>query len=412
MAEFVEGYQFLGKFTKEVTVLGSARLPANNPYYKIAEQLGKLLAKNSFTTITGGGPGIMEAANKGAHEGGGQSVGLNIQLPREQRINPYVKDSVAFYYFFTRKVMLTSPANAFVFFPGGFGTLDEFFEVLDYMELGQMDSAPLSLVGPEYWQPLLKFLREKSLGEVQAITEADTRHCQVASSAEEAYAIVKDTADRPNVCTDDPTNPLCIQGTDWKIFHIMAELVEGFEFLTELGQNVTVLGTKSVLPGSPYYRAAYEVGQLLAKQKLAVVTGGGPGIMEAANKGAWESGGESIGINMRLRGRQRMNSYLTRSIDFVFPFVRKLIITSPSRAFIFFPGGFGTLHQLFELLTLMETGKMAPVPLLLYGRLFWQPLLEFIHQTLRLEFRTIGALDEDLLRVVDSPAEAMRYIKS
>jgi uncharacterized protein (TIGR00730 family) len=123
----VEGYQFLSGLKKEVTILGSARLPANNKYYKIAQELGNLLGKNGFTTITGGGPGIMEAANRGAFEAGGESVGLNIQLPFEQRINPYVKKSIAFYYFFSRKVMLTSPANAFVFFPGGFGTLDEFF---------------------------------------------------------------------------------------------------------------------------------------------------------------------------------------------------------------------------------------------------------------------------------------------
>src|SRR3989338_7041363 len=130
ITEFVEGYQFLGDLKKEVTLLGSARFPSNNKYYKIAQELGYLLGKNGFTTITGGGPGIMEAANNGAFEGGGESVGLNIQLPFEQRTNPYVKKSIAFYYFFSRKVMLTAPANAFVFFPGGFGTLDEFFEVV------------------------------------------------------------------------------------------------------------------------------------------------------------------------------------------------------------------------------------------------------------------------------------------
>src|SRR3989344_5292298 len=136
ITEFVEGYQFLAGLKKEVTILGSARLSSNNKYYKIAEELGYLLGKNGFTTITGGGPGIMLAANKGAFEGGGESVGLNIQLPLEQRTNSYVKKSTAFYYFFSRKVMLTSPANAFVFFPGGFGTLDEFFEVVDNMEMG------------------------------------------------------------------------------------------------------------------------------------------------------------------------------------------------------------------------------------------------------------------------------------
>src|SRR3989338_6182356 len=131
ITEIVEGYQFLSELKNEVIILGSARLPHNNKYNKIAVELGRLLGKNGFTTITGGGPGIMEAANRGAFEVGGESVGLNIQLPMEQRINPYVQHAVAFYYFFTRKVMLTAPANAFVYFPGGFGTFDEFFEVVD-----------------------------------------------------------------------------------------------------------------------------------------------------------------------------------------------------------------------------------------------------------------------------------------
>ena len=131
VTEIVEGYQFLSTLEREVIVLGSARLPPNNKYYKVALELGRLLGKNGFTTVTGGGPGIMEAANRGAFEVGGESAGLNIQLPMEQRVNPYVKKATSFYYFFTRKVMLTSPGNAFVFFPGGFGTLHEFFEVVD-----------------------------------------------------------------------------------------------------------------------------------------------------------------------------------------------------------------------------------------------------------------------------------------
>src|SRR3989339_1792238 len=150
MAEFVEGYQFLSKLEREVTVLGSSRFKEDDSYYQIARDLGVLLGKNGFTTLTGGGPGVMEAANRGAFEVGGKSVGINIQLPFEQRINPYVRESTAFYYFFTRKVMLTSPANAFVYFPGGFGTMDEFFEVADLMELGLMSRTPMVLVGRKF----------------------------------------------------------------------------------------------------------------------------------------------------------------------------------------------------------------------------------------------------------------------
>lgn len=409
MAEFVEGFQLLNSVKKEVTVLGSARLPSNSKYYEVARELGRLLAKGGFSTITGGGPGIMEAANRGAFEGGGESVGLNIQLPFEQRTNPYVKKSAAFHYFFTRKVMLTSPANASVFFPGGFGTLDEFFEVVDSMELGHMAESPVILVDKEFWMPLINFVRQQSARGVKSLPESIIDKWHIVETAEEAYEFIKDTTDRPNTFVTYGSEPS--EGSaDWQLFRIMAELVSGFEFLTKLEDNVTVLGTKSILPDSPFYRAAEELGRLLAGQKLTVVTGGGPGVMEAANKGAFNAGGESIGINMRMEKGERVNQYITKSLGFFFPFVRKLIITAPSKAFVFFPGGFGTLHQLFEILTLQETGKIAPMPTLLYGKEFWQPLLDYI-RFLYEDWKTISRSDQDLVQVVDRPEEVLNFLK-
>ena len=411
ITEFVEGYQFLGDLKKEVTILGSARIPSNNKYYKIAQELGVLLGKNGFTTITGGGPGIMEAANKGAFEGGGPSVGLNIQLPFEQRINPYVNKSIAFYYFFSRKVMLTSPANAFVFFPGGFGTLDEFFEVVDNMEIGYMPKVPIVLVGNEFWGPIISFLKAKSAREAHSVSEDEINRWHVVENAKDAYEFIKDTPDRPhNICDTQLGNPYCEGGLDWSIFRIMAELVDGFEFLTKISRGVTVLGTKSLLPGTNYYNAAYEIGKALAQNQFATITGGGPGIMEAANKGAFEKGGVSVGINMRAEKGERVNNYITKSIGFFFPFVRKLIITAPSEAFVYFPGGFGTLHQLFEMLTLQETKKIESIATLLYGKEFWQPLIDIIHN-LRYEFKTISQIDEDSLKIINDPQEILGYLK-
>jgi len=408
ITEFVEGFQFLSELKREVTIMGSARLPVNNKYYKIAEDLGNLLGKHGFTTITGGGPGIMEAANKGAFEAGGESVGLNIQLPFEQRMNPYVKKSAAFFYFFSRKVMLTGPANAFVFFPGGFGTLDEFFEVVDNMEMGNMQKVPVILVGKEFWEPVVSFLKAKSAREAHSVDETEVDRWHIVDNAEDAFDLIKNISDVP-ACDIDPNNLFCQGGRDWSIFRIMAELVDGFEFLTKISNAVTVLGTKSLLPGTAYYNSAYEMGQVLAQNQFATVTGGGPGIMEAANKGAFEKGGVSIGINMRVDRGERVNNYITKSIGFFFPFVRKLIITTPSEAFVYFPGGFGTLHQLFELLTLQETGKIKPIPTLLYGREFWQPLLDIIHN-LYYEFKTINQLDEDFLKVIDDPKDVLQYL--
>ncbi|MBI2436857.1 MAG: TIGR00730 family Rossman fold protein [Candidatus Magasanikbacteria bacterium] len=411
MAEFVEGYQFLSKLEREVTILGSARTKVENIFYDTARKLGKLLGENGFTTITGGGPGIMEAANRGAFEAGGKSVGLNIQLPFEQRINPYVKESAAFYYFFTRKVMLTSPANAFVYFPGGFGTMDEFFEVVDLMELGKMDRSPIVLVGKEYWNPLIDFLKNKSCS-IGSVPQYDVDSWHVVDTAQEAFEFIKDTKDRTNSCELDPSNFHCKgSGVDWKIFRIMAELVEGFEFLTGLVEDVTVLGTKSAKLDSPYYDAAYQLGAQLADHKIVTVTGGGPGIMEAANKGAFENGGDSIGINMQFGAKERVNPYVKRSIGFQFPFNRKLILTAPSKAFVFFPGGFGTLHQLFEILTLIETKKMPKIPIILFDREFWEPMHVFIKKIFVHKFETISDEDDEMYQIVDTVDSAMGLIK-
>lgn len=407
VAEFVDGYNFLKDLKREVTILGSARLPANNKYYKIAEELGQLLAKSGFTTITGGGPGIMEAANKGAYTAGGESVGLNIQLPFEQRINPYVKKFIAFNYFFTRKVMLTSPANAFVFFPGGFGTMDEFFEVVDGMEQGHMPKSPIVLVGKEFWSPLVNFLKSHARELVDAIPLDVVDSWIVTDSAEEAYDAIKDSEDRVNSCAVDDVG--CAGGADWRIFRIMAELVSGFEFLTGVNNDVTVLGTKSLGPDSKYYQAAEKLGGLLARNNFSTITGGGPGIMEATNKGAFEAGGASLGINMRFESGERLNKYLTKSLGFFFPFVRKLIITAPSKAFVFFPGGFGTMHQLFEMLTLQETKKYEQMPTILYGSEFWGPMKDYVNM-LNEKFHTISKGDEELFTVVDSPEEVISLI--
>ena len=412
MSEFVDGYQFLDGLKKEVTILGSARLPSNNKYYQEAEKLGGLLGKAGFTVITGGGPGIMEAANKGAFEVGGDSVGLNIQLPFEQRINPYVKKATAFYYFFTRKVMLTSPANAFVFFPGGFGTFDEFFEVVDYMDLGFMPVSPIILVGKDFWQPVVDFVKNKACKEIESVKPEEFDKWKIVETAEEAFELVKDLKERPKACDVlDSDNPLC-QGTeDWRIFRIMSELVDGFEFISKLKNNVTILGTKKIKRGSDYYEQGVLLGKKLAESGYATVTGGGPGIMEAASKGAFENGGESIGINMRFsRGHERHNNYLTNSAGFFFPFVRKLILTAPSKGFVYFPGGFGTLHQLFEMLTLQETEKVDPIPTLLYGKDFWEPMLEIVDK-LYTDFKTISRNDKDLFRLVNSPEEVLEVVK-
>src|SRR5512146_2151483 len=161
MSEFVSGFTFLGNIQKSVTIFGSARLAQSNPYCKKAYDLGRRLSQEGYTVVTGGGPGVMQASNHGAWDAGGNSVGLNIELPHEQRINPYVRRSTSFHYFFSRKVMLDFSAEAYIFFPGGFGTLDEFFELVTLVQTGKLDHmAPIIMVGTDYWGPLANRMRE------------------------------------------------------------------------------------------------------------------------------------------------------------------------------------------------------------------------------------------------------------
>lgn len=196
MAEFIEGFEFLAPLRKEVTFFGSARLKEDSYWYKQAQELGKLLAKGGFTVITGGGPGIMEAGNRGAFEGGGQSVGLDIELPTEQRRNPYVKKGIGFHYFFTRKVMLSASAQAYVFFPGGFGTCDEFFEMITLIQTKKMESVPVACVGQEFWTPMHEWLRNTMVEKFQTIGPDDTSIYTIVNSAQEAYDLIKDSKER------------------------------------------------------------------------------------------------------------------------------------------------------------------------------------------------------------------------
>lgn len=195
LSEFVEGFDFLRRLHKEVSVFGSARFGENNTHYKEARRLGKMLSDAGFTVITGGGPGIMEAANRGAKEGKtkGSSVGLNIQLPAEQRVNQYVEKSIAFDFFFTRKVMLAASAQAYVFFPGGFGTLDEFFEMVTLIQTKKVDPVKIILVGRDFWKPLLNWIEQVMYFEHKAIEKKDMDIYYVAKDVDDAFRVIKNS---------------------------------------------------------------------------------------------------------------------------------------------------------------------------------------------------------------------------
>ncbi len=171
--EFTDGLEFIKTYHKTVTFFGSARFKENHPYYQKARVLAGQLSEAGYAVVTGGGPGIMEGGNRGAYEAGGSSLGLTIELTHEQATNPYVTGHVGFHYFFTRKVCLTFSAEAFVYFPGGYGTLDEFFEILTLVQTKKITRVPIILVGKEYWAPLHEFIQKTIYEKFQAIDDID-----------------------------------------------------------------------------------------------------------------------------------------------------------------------------------------------------------------------------------------------
>jgi hypothetical protein len=190
MAEFVESIEVLSNVHNAVTIFGSARLKPEDKYYQMAEKLGQLLVQNGFSVITGGGPGIMEAANKGAAEAGGQSVGMNIKLPFEQKPNSYANLQLDYKYFFIRKVMFVKYAVAYVIMPGGYGTMDELFEALTLIQTKRVKSFPLILVGREYWQGLLDWLKN-SMQQKGMILPFDIEMIQIIDEPEEVVKHIK-----------------------------------------------------------------------------------------------------------------------------------------------------------------------------------------------------------------------------
>ncbi|MCF8422886.1 MAG: TIGR00730 family Rossman fold protein [Bacteroidia bacterium] len=198
----------------------------------------------------------------------------------------------------------------------------------------------------------------------------------------------------------------------WKIFKIMSEFVNGFERMQEIGPCVSIFGSARTKPENKYYQLAEEIAFKLTQEGYGVITGGGPGIMEAANKGAKRGKGNSVGLNINLPFEQKPNDYIDRdkSIDFNYFFVRKTVFLKYSQGFIGMPGGFGTIDELFESLTLVQTNKIAEFPVVLVGLDYWSGLIDWIKKTMLHEEHNISESDLDLFKIVDTADEAVKHI--
>jgi uncharacterized protein (TIGR00730 family) len=198
----------------------------------------------------------------------------------------------------------------------------------------------------------------------------------------------------------------------WAIFKIMSEFVEGYEKMARIGPCVSVFGSARTSVDNPYYQKAVETSRLLVQSGYGVITGGGPGIMEAGNKGATEGNGKSVGLNIVLPFEQSTNLYVNHPVDFDYFFVRKVMFVKYAQGFITFPGGFGTLDELFEALTLMQTKKIDYKPVVLFGKAYWSGLVDWIEKIMLNAEGNISLKDMDLLRMTDDPQEAVNFINN
>jgi uncharacterized protein (TIGR00730 family) len=196
----------------------------------------------------------------------------------------------------------------------------------------------------------------------------------------------------------------------WRMFNILAEFVEGFDVLPEVYPAVTIFGSSRSHPNSVNYKTTQTVARLLVESGFNVISGGGPGLMEAANRGAAEAGGKSVGLHIHLPNEQKANKYANVRLDFKYFFIRKVMFVKYAVAYVIMPGGFGTLDELFEALTLIQTKRIKSFPVILIDSLYWQGLIDWINGTLIKE-KAISESDLDIMTVVDTPEEAVRIIK-
>lgn len=200
------------------------------------------------------------------------------------------------------------------------------------------------------------------------------------------------------------------KGESWRIFRIMAEFVESIEILSNVHNAVTIFGSARVQPGDKYYQMAEELSRLLAQNGFAVITGGGPGIMEAGNKGAAEAGGQSVGMNIKLPFEQKPNSYANLQLDYKYFFIRKVMFVKYALAYVIMPGGYGTMDEFFEALTLIQTKRVRSFPIILMGREYWQGLLDWLKNTM-LRKEMILPFDLEMIQIIDEPEEVVKHIK-
>jgi len=232
----------------------------------------------------------------------------------------------------------------------------------------------------------------------------------LAPMAQQKRSPTRSTEDRKLLGGRPYADTAFLDSDAWRALRIMGEFVEGFDTLAELGPAVTIFGSARVTRDDPLYAAAEHLGGMLAKRGITVITGGGPGVMEAANKGAAEAGGVSVGLGIELPHEQSLNEYVNLALNFRYFFVRKTMFVKYAQGFVIFPGGYGTLDELFESLTLVQTGKIDHFPVLLWGADFWKPLFKWVKDNVA-KHHMIAPNDLELVRITDDEQDVLEWIE-
>lgn len=423
VAELESGLTLLQKLPPAITFFGGARIRATDVYYQAAERMGELLATTGIPPRTGAGPGIMTAVPAGFHRqlqtdgvwpiNGSSSdtsfheqterpqaltQGFNIKLPFEQSINPAIDISLELAHFPTRKLMLYVNTLGIVIFPGGFGTLDELFEVWRLKSAGRLNH-PFVLFGRDFWAPLAEALQESTLGAGRETVPKDV------------FALVK-LCDEPEetlrsltTAEEQNSNEEPLEQLGRRVAH---EIVEGLEYLEQLTPAVTVLGGSRLRSDDRTVVACEEIARCLAKEGVPT-RAGGPGALSVALARGGHRGAEYLPQQaFGMRRRDARNLYGADRVHLVNDrLTHKVLLTEGSLAIIALPGGLGTLDELCSVLCQLQTGKITPRPIILFGTDFWQPLWKALRaQMLDGPRQTLSAEDLELVTITDDPAHA------
>ncbi|MBU1906366.1 MAG: LOG family protein, partial [Candidatus Omnitrophica bacterium] len=398
LRQFIELLKAIGP---AVSIFGSARIKPGHPVYETTMDLAYNLSQKDYAIVTGGGPGVMEAANKGV-PAGKISVGLRIELSYEKGANPFVNVPLAFKYFFARKMAFVNSSQGFICMQGGFGTLDELFEVLNLKSRGYTGKFPIILFGKEFYSGLFDFLREaESLGYLNRPIK-DLLY--ILDSKEEAlsYFRRKSKASRYQIREKD-------------IKLALKELYNSLTILNDLGPGITILGSHAIPEGSTDYENVRNLGLGLAKMDIPVFYRGYPGTSEAVWKG-FQDGRKmknrisAKAISMWVKDYKDYKPTGDIRLGFTYPFEPKIASIRHSWGYAVFPGGLATLDELFDVICLIQTRKIKPFPVVLINRKFWAPLEHWIKYKLLSE-KVISKENLKLFQIVDTHQEALRIFE-